>query len=182
MLAEPRELLSSIGKSYETPIHGIDAVPHDLWGERELPAMSFAEQITLITGQFDLSFELAANGRSARLVPLPERPALERTYANAPGAAPKLKELIKLSEVQAVANRLVVRGSAEEHEIVEELLSGRRVSRTTVTEGKRYFPQVTAVGPVGKVVRDFAKRWNWRPRSTKRRFERQGFRSTRKCV
>ncbi len=158
MLAEPRELLSSLGKTYETPISGIDAVPHDLWGERELPAMSFVERLTLIAGQFDLTFEFTANGRSVRLVPMPERPVLEQSYANARGAAAKLKDLLKESEIQAVANRLVVRGPAEEHEIVEELLSGRKVSRTTVTEGKRYFPQVNAVGPVGKLVRDFAKR------------------------
>jgi hypothetical protein len=158
MLAEPRELLRSLARQYQTPISGIDTVPHDLWDERELPAMSFVEQLTLIAGQFDLTFEFDADGRSVRLVPMSKRPVLEKTYANPPGAAAKLKGLLKHSELEVVANRLLVRGPAEEHEIVEELLSGRRVSRTTVTEGKRYFPQVNAVGPVGKLIRDFAKR------------------------
>jgi hypothetical protein len=158
MLAEPRQLLAELGEHYAIRVDGLEAVPHDLWDKRELPAMNFVEQFTLIAGQFDLTFDFAADGLSVRIVQMPEQPILEKAYTNVPGAAAKLKGLVKKSEVKAVANRLVVRASAEEHEIVEELLSGRRVSRTTVTEGKRYFPQVNAVGPVGKLIRDFAKR------------------------
>jgi hypothetical protein len=158
VLAEPRRLLTELGKKYQVRINGIESVPHDLWDNRELPAMSFVEQFTLIAGQFDLTFDFQSDGRTVGIVPMPESPVLEKSYTNVAGAVAKLKHLIRRSELQVVGNRLVVRGPADEHEIVEELLSGRRVSRTTVTEGKRYFPQVNAVGPAGKLIREFAQR------------------------
>jgi hypothetical protein len=158
MLAEPSGLLTELGEHYQMRINGIESVPHDLWDKRELPAISFVEEFTLIAGQFDLTFEFAADGRAVRIVPMPQKPVLEKSYTNVVGAAAKLKGLINRSELDVVGNRLVVRGPAEEHEIVEELLSGRRVSRIAVTEGTRYFPQVNAVGSAEKLIREFAQR------------------------
>jgi hypothetical protein len=154
MLAAPRELLAAAARDYRVRIEPADDVPHDLWPAYDLPAIGLAERVSLILAQFDLTFELADEGRTLRLVPMPLEAVLEKPYASANAAAVigRLKTLLKRSEIEAKGKGFVVRGPAEEHEMVEALVSGERVRRTTVNEGKKVY-QLNIAMPVGRLIK-----------------------------
>jgi hypothetical protein len=154
MLAEPRELLAAASRDYRMRIESLDSVPHDLWPAYDLPAMGLAERVSLILTNFDLTFELGNDGRTLRLVPMPASAVLERTYANPNPAAAigRLKTLLKRSAIEARDKGFIVRGPAEEHEMVDSLLSGETVRRTTVAEGKKVY-QLNIAMPVGRLIK-----------------------------
>jgi hypothetical protein len=130
-------------------------VPHDLWPAADLPAVGLAERVNLIAGQFDLTFELADQGRAIRLVTMPDRPLLQKSYAAANSAlvATRVKPMLKQAELEARDGKLIVRGSAEEHEIVESMLSGKTVRQTTVTPGTKVY-QLNIVMPVRRLIKE----------------------------
>lgn len=70
--ATPRELLSRLVEPAGIALEGLEQVPHDLWGAADLPALPLVDRLTLVAVQFDLTFRIAADGRSLRLVPVPE--------------------------------------------------------------------------------------------------------------
>jgi hypothetical protein len=154
MLAEPRELVAAAAREYRVRIVPPDDVPHDLWPAHELPAIGLAERLSLILAQFDLTFELAEEGRTLRIVPMPATAALEKTYANPNPAAVvgRLKALLQRSEIEPRDKGFVVRGPAEEHEMVESLLAGETVRRTEVTQGKKVY-QLNIAMPVGRLIK-----------------------------
>jgi len=71
-LAAPRELLEKLGVESGVEIAGLDRVPHDLWAAADLPPLGLIERLTLIAGQFDLTFEISADGNRITLLPVPE--------------------------------------------------------------------------------------------------------------
>jgi hypothetical protein len=72
--ATPRELLAEWSRQSGIEILALDRIPHDLWAAADLPALKMIDQLTLIVGQFDLTFEIAPDGASVRLVPMPDDP------------------------------------------------------------------------------------------------------------
>lgn len=72
-LAEPRQLLAALGQEAGLEITGLEQVPHDLWAGAALPSLPLVDRITLVAVQFDLTFSIAADGRSLRLTPIPDR-------------------------------------------------------------------------------------------------------------
>ncbi|NQT16771.1 MAG: hypothetical protein HQ582_28700, partial [Planctomycetes bacterium] len=65
--ATPRDLLARLAAQSGIEIAGQEFVPHDLWAGADLPPLSFIEQLTLIAGQFDLTFQIAADGAAVAL-------------------------------------------------------------------------------------------------------------------
>jgi hypothetical protein len=157
MLATPRELLAAASREYKVRIETSDDVPHDLWPAYDLPAMGLAERVSLILASFDLTFELTDDGRTLRPAPMPATAVLEKQYATANPAAAmgRLKNVLKRSELEARNKGFLVRGPAEEHEMVEILLSGETVRRTTVTEGQKVY-QLNIAMPVGRLIKQLA--------------------------
>jgi hypothetical protein len=97
-LGEPRRLITSIVEERGWRIANADAIPHDLWSAGELPALTLAEQLTVLLVGFDLTFELQSSERSIAVVPLKEivkspgaSPAAKRTAAP-PNTAPSKKD------------------------------------------------------------------------------------------
>jgi len=78
-LTEPRALLTALGREAGLEIDGLELVPHDLWAAADLPALPWIDRLTLVAVQFDLTFTLAAEGRSPRLVAIPDRLVPSRT-------------------------------------------------------------------------------------------------------
>jgi hypothetical protein len=70
--ATPRALLAQVARSGGMTVAGLDRVPHDLWAAADLPALSLVDRLTLIAIQFDLTFEIAPDGASVVLVPIPD--------------------------------------------------------------------------------------------------------------
>lgn len=77
--ATPRELLSRLAESADVAVEGLEQVPHDLWAAADLPSLPLVDRLTLVAVQFDLTFRIAADGRSLELTPVPEHlPAARR--------------------------------------------------------------------------------------------------------
>ncbi|MEX2138490.1 MAG: STN domain-containing protein [Pirellulales bacterium] len=161
MLSTPRELLAEAASDYGVQIESLADVPHDLWPAGELPPVELAERVSLIVAQFDLTFQVSPDGRMVRLMPMPARAVLEKSYPVATPAAAisRLKDVLKSSELTASDRKIIVRGPAEEHEMVATLLSGKKVRRTTVAQGKTVY-QLNIVMPVGRLLRELGPKLN----------------------
>ncbi len=90
--AAPRDLLAQLAAENGLEIANLDAVPHDLWAEADLPPLSLVDRLTLIAVQFDLMFNVSDRGVRLELVPIPkELPRLSKNTraAVAPRHPPK---------------------------------------------------------------------------------------------
>jgi hypothetical protein len=158
-LATPRDLLSALATESHLEIQALDRIPHDLWAAADLPAGNFIDRLTLIAGQFDLTFSIAKDGLSVRLVDMPESVEIERSYPLRGGLAQrgkeiamKLAELLPSAKIELAAEKLTVRGRAEDLDIVESYLSGRTTRQTTLTPGQKVY-QLSVVKPVGTLIK-----------------------------
>jgi hypothetical protein len=118
-LATPRELIEKLAGQAGVEVTGWEHVPHDLWAAADLPPLSWADRLTLIATQLDLTFAISGDGREVRLVPVPDRVAIVRSYpggADAEATARKLAALVPGAEVRPSAGRVYVRGLVEEQE------------------------------------------------------------------
>ena len=174
-LSSPRDLLAAAASDYGVRIESLAAIPHDLWAAADLPTVGMAERVSLIAIQFDLTFQISPDGRAIRLVPIPERVVLEKSYPSATPSAVvgRLKDMLKRSELTAGERQIVVRGPAEEHEMVVTLLSQKPVRRTTVTPGRTVY-QLNIVMPVGRLIRELGPKLNLEIEIDERSISRAG--------
>jgi len=136
--AAPREILGKLAEKSRLRIVGLERVPHDLWAAAELPRLPLVDRLTLLLGQFDLSFQVSPDGDSITLVPLPARVAIIRSYsggADAEQLAAKWAAAAPQCEVKASGGMIYVRGLLEDQEQIAGLSrpSGRSSSRPPKT-------------------------------------------------
>jgi hypothetical protein len=144
--AVPREILGQLAEKSGLRIEGLQRLPHDLWAAAELPALPLVDRLTLLLGQFDLGFQVAADGDSITLAPLPARPAIVRSYfggADAEQLAANWAKLMPQCEVKASGEMVYVRGTVEDQERVAAL------ARPAARPSSR--PPKTATRPPPKV-------------------------------
>ena len=116
--ATPRDLLRELAADNGIELLGSDRVPHDLWAAADLPPLPLADRLTLIAGQFDLTFQIAADGQTVTLVPVPDDVAIVRSY---PGGrqpeqlAAKWAALLPNCRIKVVNGKIYVRGLLEDH-------------------------------------------------------------------
>jgi hypothetical protein len=158
-LAAPRDLLAKLSADAHVTVEGADRIPHDLWAAADLPAANFIDRLTLIAGQFDLTFSFADDGASVRLVEVPETVAIQKSYplrgstaARGKEIASRLAESLPGAKIEATADKLVVRGRAEDLDLVEAYLSGRTAKQTNVVPGQKVY-QLSVVKPVGALLK-----------------------------
>ena len=163
-LATPRDLVARLASDTKVQIDGADRIPHDLWAGADLPAANFIERLTLIAGQFDLTFRFSDDGESVQLVEMPDAPVIEKSYPLRGGLAQRGKEIEKKlveslpgATIEVAADKLVVRGRAEDQDFVETYLSGRTAKRT-VTSGEKKVYQLKIVMPVGQLIKTLGKK------------------------
>jgi hypothetical protein len=139
-LERPSEIVGRIGRLFGISIVGIDQVPHDLWAGATIPEATASEALSLVLNQFDLTFEWVPREVGVRLVPIPAHVAIERTYAlHGKPAAPTLRMLqsaIEGLDAKSRGNKLIVRGTIEQHEMMASVLrgsSGSSQSKSKVT-------------------------------------------------
>jgi hypothetical protein len=83
-LAEPRQILERLAAQAGLELAGLERVPHDLWAAADLPPMSLVDRITLVAAQFDLTFSIAPDGRTLRLVPEREQLPVAKADSSMP--------------------------------------------------------------------------------------------------
>jgi hypothetical protein len=164
-LATPRDLLSALATESHIEIQASDRIPHDLWAAADLPAGSFIDRLTLIACQFDLTFSIAKDGMSVRLVDIPESVEIERSYPLRGGLAQRGKEIAKKlteslpsAKIELAAENLTVRGRAEDLDFVESYLSGRTTRQTTLTPGQTVYTFTSVNKPVGTLIKALGKK------------------------
>ncbi len=131
-LAEPRDLLKAIAAEADATIENLDAVPHDLWAAADLPSMSLTDRLTVVAGQYDLTFEVGLGGTTLRLVPIPDRVAIVRSYPvgqGAPEVAEKLAGAFVGCKIIVTGTRIEVEGRVEDHLQIVEALAGKPIRK-----------------------------------------------------
>jgi len=161
-LATPRELLQQAADSSGVKIAGVDRVPHDLWAAADLPPLDLIERLTLIAGQFDLTFQLSPDGGTVTLVPIPEEVAVVRSYpggSDPEALARKWAELAPDCQIKVVEGRVFVKGLLEDHERISSppgRPTGSKPSEPTPIDKIRIDHMPVKNVPLGKVLKFLA--------------------------
>jgi hypothetical protein len=165
-LATPRELLTAWSGATGVRIEGIERIPHDLWPSLRLPKQSGAARAALLLAGFDLALAFSPPG-GARVVPLPERPRLERTYtvgtvATAGSVARQrsveLRQEFPEAEIEVRGGVLHVTARWEDHELIGRFLRGERIVKSTAKPPEELFSLKVERQPVGAIARTIAQR------------------------
>jgi hypothetical protein len=85
-LDAPEQILARIAEHYDFKLEGTERVPWDLWARSALPQTTAVEQLSLVLGQFDLTFQWEDRGEVARIISIP---ANELGVLTAPRRAPR---------------------------------------------------------------------------------------------
>lgn len=152
-LATPRELLDALAAEAGIQFVGLEQVPHDLWAGADLPPLSLAERISLIAAQFDLSFQIDANGNQLTLVPIPSDLAIERSYIAGPRARERIEQWSQLCpdcQISLQGDRIVVRALLEDYERFAAPVPAA-APRPAATGEQRYTLTVQEQ-PIGKLI------------------------------
>ncbi len=166
--ATPQELLADLGRRFRVRIGGTEQVPHDLWAGADLPPLSLVERLILVAVQFDLTFQVSADGRAIELVPLPAEAVLVRDYPAGPDPQATLQRFGSLApqaKFVLAGNRIQVTGLLEEHERLsgaEPSPFAAQAAETTQTldpDRTRISKLEIREVPVGHLLRDLAGRF-----------------------
>jgi hypothetical protein len=157
---EPRQLLDDLAQQAGVAIENPEQMPHDLWAAGDLPALPWTDRLTLLLAGFDLTFSVESGGQSIRLVPMPESAVVEKSYTprgEAADTAAQLRGIVPNATIRVADGKLHVAGSAEDHDKVAQLLSGKSVKTTTVVPGVKQYTVTIDNQPAGAVVQRVAK-------------------------
>ena len=158
-LAEPRKLIAELAGEAQVKVLGLEQVPHDLWAANRWPSMPWCDRMTLLLVQFGLTFDVAADGRSVRLVEIPAVVSIARSYAGGgqPEArARKVRSLVPAAKVSVAGDKIEVVGRMEDQEEISRLLSGRTVRTTVVKPGEDVYKLNVEGLPLKKVFAQLA--------------------------
>jgi hypothetical protein len=162
--AMPRELLDKLSAESRIEFDGLQRVGHDLWAATNIPPMSLVDRITILVGQFGLTFKVSKDGKQVALVDFPSQPALVRSYPGGPSAAKTVARwaaLVPNAKIKAVGEKIYVKGLLEEHEAIT---SPRRPLKRPTTKPT---PDISLVRidkltvdgiPLGKLLQALADR------------------------
>ena len=156
-----------MSKRYELSIDGLDQIPHDLWATGTLPNANAAEALSVVLIQCDLTFEWTDGGRGIRFVAVPDEVSLEKSYTprglTAVEATTQWAEEIEGLAAEAAGTKVVVRGTAEQHAAVEELLRpgprtpARKSTAAALSLKRRLFTMRTERAPARAIFAELEK-------------------------
>ena len=163
-LTEPRQLLADLARQASVTVQNPELIPHDLWPAQSLPPLPWVDRLSLLVAGFGLTFQFDAQGTTVRLIPLPESAALEKTYptrGNAADLAVQLRRIVPQAQIRTEPGKLHVAASQDDHDKVERLLAGERV--TTVKKvkpgagvGEKRYTLTVENQPAGAVLKTVA--------------------------
>ncbi len=160
-LTTPRDLLAGLAREAHVEIRSPELIPHDLWPARSLPALAWIDRLTLLLIQFDLTFNVSADGNSVELVPIPQTVVASRSYPSGAPGREKIEVLARQYPETAVrkeGDQIVVEGRVEDLEaIVAAATTGRSTKTKTITPGKQVF-KLSTEQPLGALIEELGKR------------------------
>jgi len=135
---EPREVLAEIERRWRIELHGIDEMPYDLWPAGMMYDVNFVEALSLVLIQYDRTFEWDEAGHAVTIVPIPEKVWIERKHsipaARRDSVIEEIGGILESIDHTLERDRLLVRGSIEEHEKIATAL-GQRPGKSTPIKG-----------------------------------------------
>jgi hypothetical protein len=158
--AEPRQLALELAREAGVELLGAERIPHDLWPAADLPPLSWIDRLTLLAAQFDLTVQMADEGRRVALVDLPAKVVLARTYVaprDPAGTARRWAEALPSADVELAGGKIRVEGRLEDHEYLEARLRAAPARRTTVTAGEKTYQLSVESAALDKVVDQLAR-------------------------
>lgn len=145
--AHPNEIIEKLCSAYDIDITNTDELPFDIWNQKQLPEMSFAESLGILLAGFDATFEWAEKGKTVRIVNIPQDVTLKKTYAVKSNVTLNEAEMASEypgSEVKRSGAQLTVTGPWELHREVQASLANKPRVKTTTTLEKVYTLKVAA--------------------------------------
>ena len=138
-------------------------LPHDLWREQTFPPLDFAQRLTIVLAGFNLTFHLDLPTRQIRLVPLPARATLTRSYTQKLSAAnlAKIKKRFPQLIIKQTENQLEAQGSYEDHELLARLLRGETVRTVTPQPGEKRFTLRVMKASAGAIINSVVQQQKW---------------------
>lgn len=125
-LDRPVDVLDQIGRAWDLGIDGRELVPHDLWAGGVMADVDAVEALSIVVGQYDLTFRWTDPGRKLALIPAPSAAAIERSHraigvSQAEGIA-RIQQHCPGCLVVREGTTLSVIASVKQHEQIAELL------------------------------------------------------------
>lgn len=158
--ATPRAIAAALAQEGGTTLVNAEQIPHDVWPAYDLPAMTLTERLSLVLAGFDLTYQVASDGTSLRVVPMPQEKAYASVHtlpADAANIAAQVQRLFPTLKMERSGNRLTVVATLDEHDRIDELLqTGQTKTVTKVTNPKTYSLTVKNQA-AGAVVNTVAK-------------------------
>ncbi|MEZ6056328.1 MAG: STN domain-containing protein [Planctomycetaceae bacterium] len=160
-LDRPIDILASIQERWSLTLHGIEAVPHDRWYGGTAVDITAAEALSLVLGQFDLTFEWIDAGRGVQIIPAPQRCEIaqpHRTRAmSLAEATEKITSRFPQAKVEAAGTTLTVTATMLEQEDVAYLIGEKaplpeHVASEATPLSRRRFPVTIVRTPLSKVL------------------------------
>jgi hypothetical protein len=128
-------------------IQGEALIPHDLWAAGETPPVSLVEGLTLILIQVDLTYQFDSTGTVLKIIPIPEKVAIERRFPLPKAKATEISNAVRIEaprlETRATAEQLVAIGTQEQMDELDRII--RSISTGQVSPKKS-----TAPAPLSK--------------------------------
>ena len=141
----PSELIKQVAETADVRLENVDRIQHDLWAWGTIPQSSFYESATLILGQFGLTFEWAADGRSIRLIEIPDKVIMTRRFKPRKRGE-SVSELVQRCQQEypdenqpALTMRngaLEAIGTVEQLDIVDAIVRGKQTTRAAAPARK----------------------------------------------
>lgn len=162
----PRELLEKLGSDNGIEITGIDQVPHDLWSAADLPPLGLIYRLTLIAGQYDLTFAVSTDGKRIQLLPIPEQVELVRSYPagrDPQATAEKFAALAPQARIIIAGSKIEVGGMIEDHERIaagQRPVQGRPTKSVEPDPAWKRYTLTVKEKPLGPLLKQLAVQLN----------------------
>ena len=160
----PRDILKQqIAEKLKLEIDGLDKLPHDLWAGSSLTQVTATEALSLLLIQFGATFEFVPDRPAVRIVPIPDRVVIERTYPLPKDqAVATVRERFADAEIIGGSANLIVHATVEQHaEIAAFLKPGGQKTANVPTNkpdkllAKRLFTLKLENAALGDVIKTF---------------------------
>lgn len=172
-LDRPHDMLKEVADKWKIEIDGLEKLPHDLWAKTSLPQVTAIEALSLLLVQFGSTFEFVPDRAAIRIVPIPERVFVERSYRilpNSPVILDAARKQFPDVELEQSGAKLIARGTVEQQADIATWLKpdNQKTSKPPdkpLSERRFTLKQKNvAVGDVLKTFTDFGVKIEYDPK------------------